>query len=414
MITPSFSLTATERVLPRLALDFTTASLDPRVTFTRTGNTATVVNSSGFVEAVNADIPRFDFDPITKICKGLLIEETRINVQYLTEDIASWTQVGGAVDVTPATSPNGTANAYKFVENSLSGAHNLRLNSTLTNQVYTASIYVKAAGRTRFEFGGLALNCGRGFDLSNGTTFANTVGLAEPTSFSITNVGDGWYRCSITGTSPGGSSSFRYYLNDGTSFSYTGNGTDGMYFWGAQLEAGAFMTSYIPNAGASGTTVTRNADIATMTGTNFSDWWSGLGSVTTSVRNVVKPNYSTAVMLDNGSGLTNNAIMLQSNANNSKMDVVIYTAGGATKIIDTQAFSTTATKMAMALNTNYVSYATQGAAATVDTGALALPTVDRCVFGYEPRFGNFLNGCIEKFAYYSNVLTANEVQAFSK
>jgi len=32
MITPSFSLTATERVLPKLALDFTTANLDSRVT----------------------------------------------------------------------------------------------------------------------------------------------------------------------------------------------------------------------------------------------------------------------------------------------------------------------------------------------------------------------------------------------
>jgi hypothetical protein len=65
MITPSYLLTATERVLPRLALDFTTASLDPRVTFTRSGNTATVTNSSGVIVAVNADIPRFDFDPVT-------------------------------------------------------------------------------------------------------------------------------------------------------------------------------------------------------------------------------------------------------------------------------------------------------------------------------------------------------------
>ena len=54
MIAPSFSLTATERVLPRMALDFTTASLDARVTFTRSGNTATVTNSSGFVVANTA------------------------------------------------------------------------------------------------------------------------------------------------------------------------------------------------------------------------------------------------------------------------------------------------------------------------------------------------------------------------
>jgi hypothetical protein len=61
MITPSFGLTATERVLPKLALDFTTASLDARITFTRAGNTATRINTSGYVELINADLPRFDF-----------------------------------------------------------------------------------------------------------------------------------------------------------------------------------------------------------------------------------------------------------------------------------------------------------------------------------------------------------------
>jgi hypothetical protein len=71
VITPSFGITATERVLPKLALDFTTASLDPRVTFTRTGNTATVTNSSGNVVGINADLPRFDYNPVTLACKGL-------------------------------------------------------------------------------------------------------------------------------------------------------------------------------------------------------------------------------------------------------------------------------------------------------------------------------------------------------
>lgn len=57
MITPAFCLTATERVLLKLALDFTTASLDSRITFAGALNTATQVNSSGYVELVNADIP---------------------------------------------------------------------------------------------------------------------------------------------------------------------------------------------------------------------------------------------------------------------------------------------------------------------------------------------------------------------
>jgi hypothetical protein len=80
MITPSFNLTATERVLPRMALDFTTGVLDSRVAITRAANTATRINSSGVIEIVNANLPRFDYDPSTLAARGLLIEETRSNV----------------------------------------------------------------------------------------------------------------------------------------------------------------------------------------------------------------------------------------------------------------------------------------------------------------------------------------------
>ena len=80
MISPGFALTATERVLPRMALNFTTASLDPRITFTRSGDTATVTDSSGVIVGINANLPRFDFNPTTLVCRGLLIEESRTNL----------------------------------------------------------------------------------------------------------------------------------------------------------------------------------------------------------------------------------------------------------------------------------------------------------------------------------------------
>ena len=80
MISPAYALTATERVLPRLALDFTTGVLDSRVTVTRALNTATRTNSSGAIEIVNANLPRFDYDPVTLVTRGLLIEETRTNL----------------------------------------------------------------------------------------------------------------------------------------------------------------------------------------------------------------------------------------------------------------------------------------------------------------------------------------------
>ena len=66
---------------PRLNLNFTSETLDPRVTFTRAGATSTRVNSSGLVEAVAEDTPRFDFTLNSGgSCKGLLVEEQRTNI----------------------------------------------------------------------------------------------------------------------------------------------------------------------------------------------------------------------------------------------------------------------------------------------------------------------------------------------
>ena len=87
MITPAYAPTATERVLPRMALDFTTGVLDSRVTVARSLNTATRVNSSGLIEIVNANLPRFDYDPVTLAAKGLLIEELRTNLLVYSEQL---------------------------------------------------------------------------------------------------------------------------------------------------------------------------------------------------------------------------------------------------------------------------------------------------------------------------------------
>lgn len=153
MITPSFGLAATERVLPRLALDFTTASLDPRITFTRSGATATVINSSGVIVSAGQNVPRFDFNPTTLACRGLLIEEPRTNLL-----------VNSLIDGTNLVTQNATVTAahtlsfYGTGSVVLSGAHSATLSgsgnyptrSTLTFTPTAGALTLTVSGDVKF------------------------------------------------------------------------------------------------------------------------------------------------------------------------------------------------------------------------------------------------------------------------
>jgi hypothetical protein len=113
------------------------------------------------------------------------------------------------------------------------------------------------------------------FDLTAASVLS-TYGSGYSAS-SISNVGNGWYRCVLIFTTGAGTPSLSLmgYPNsgatlDGYGAQYTGDGTSGIYVWGAQLEAGAFATSYIPTVASQ---VTRAADSATMIGNNFARWY---------------------------------------------------------------------------------------------------------------------------------------------
>ena len=165
-------------------------------------------------------------------------------------DNAAWTKTNSTITANATAAPDGSVTADKLVEDTANAAHFVQ-SASLTAQsgtAYTFSCYAKAAGRSRFELLAFALTLtGRGFDLSNGTTFTNTAGLSEPTASSITPVGNGWYRCSVTANGSGLSSTVRAYLNNGTTFSYTGDGTSGIFIWGAQLSDSASLDPYVYN-----------------------------------------------------------------------------------------------------------------------------------------------------------------------
>jgi len=223
------------------------------MTFSRTGDTATRVNSAGFIETVLANKPRLDY--LNSTCPKLLIETQRTNLilRSQEQDNASWTKSATTVTANAIASPDGTTNADKLVESATNASHSIFQSFTLsTSTDYTVSIYLKAGERTRCNI--------------RLTTFAgaqdSAVNLTTGTvdNGTLTNVGNGWFRFSRTLNSSTGAGSPLIAVNLVNSSgvtSYLGDGTSGLYVWGAQVEQGSFVTSYIPTTTAS---VTRNAD----------------------------------------------------------------------------------------------------------------------------------------------------------
>jgi hypothetical protein len=215
-------------------------------------------------------VPRFEHNPITGESLGLEIEEQRTNLFIRSEefDNAAWIKTNSSIIANTIIAPDGTLTGDKVFENSTNTEHFVRQNLTVTATAHTLSFYAKAAERT---LAWASLDGGsnsRWFDLSASTTGGSNSGSGSST---ITLVGNGWYRCTYTYTFAGTSSpTFIGPAINSTTIAYTGNGFSGVYIWGAQLEAGAFPTSYIPTTTAQ---VTRAADSAVMTGVNFSSWY---------------------------------------------------------------------------------------------------------------------------------------------
>lgn len=166
---------------------------------------------------------------------------TRKNFLINTEDFSqNWTLPFVTVTMNAIAAPDGSLTADKIVETVDNNQHFVYQNYAPSNgQVCTLSVYAKAAERTWISMQGGGTG-GIWFNLSNGTIGTNLGGGFTGT---IENAGNGWYRCSISGTWTSQTNYILIRPSDG-GYSYTGDGTSGLYLWGAQLEFGSTMTSY--------------------------------------------------------------------------------------------------------------------------------------------------------------------------
>ena len=275
---------------------------------------ATRVNKDGLIETVGSNVPRIDYpmiDGVVSGCPSLLLEPQSTNLITYSEafDNAYWIKTRSSITSNSVTAPNGTLTADKLVDNTVDDAHRFIGTGFSTTSVnYTASIFVK---KDEIKYAYLRVNDSGGtyisgtFDLQDGI-----VTQEENGDLSIENFGNGWYRIIGTAISNANGLSYLELRTSKTPIysNYIGNGSDGLYIWGAQLEQGSYATSYIPTSGAN---ATRNAETASK---------SGLSSYI---------NSSEGVLYFEGSFLSNSdTSLIELNDNSSNNRVSIYTESG--------------------------------------------------------------------------------------
>ena len=279
-----------------------TARKGPTPVFTR-GSTGRFVGSDGLIQSAAINAPRFDHDPVTGVCKGLLMEEARTNAALYSGALVigtGWSAIETTSTIS-GTGPDGNS-AYLISETLSNNSHTIANNggtssaastSVVSGTTYTGSIFIKkVAGSVdwvQLSFSGTGFGPSNyaNFNIGNGTV-GNFAGLAAGTSPRIEAYGNGWHRLSIAAvasTTTSVSNNLIIALINNINGvvrqpAYAGSTSNGILATMCQFEAGLFATSYIPTTTAS---AIRSADVCSITGGAFSGFYNVAGgTVTTS------------------------------------------------------------------------------------------------------------------------------------
>lgn len=408
---------------PTQTFDFSGGAISPALTYSR-ASSATYYNNAGVITTVTNDTPRFDYNPATLTLNGLLMEGQASNIAVPSTNYLSNASPSGSVDGVTQNiggAPDGTSSAMALINGTFSAVHQYFSGvSGAASTIYTHSVYCKAAGYNFVvvslqgtAFGANAQSAS--FNLSNGT-----VDVASANGFqNIQSVGNGWYRCSVQATSL--SSAGNYFpvvqpfpiSGGGTGTSTTGDGVNGIWVWGRQVEVNLFASSYIPTVG---TAVTRARDVLSTTalswfnptnGTLMSQWqYLGVGVTGTfaAITDFPGANSNTDTM----------GIRFQNATNNLNMTGFTTIAGTTTNVNGTGNTSkTSAIKSAWSYTTTVQQLSVGGAVTSSGSTGGSLPTVVTFQIAGPAIFQQQPYGWIVRVQYWNSTLSAAQLQTIS-
>ena len=368
--------------------------------------TTSVINSA----------PRFDHNPTTGESLGLLLEEARTNGVIGSADFSStYTSLNNittTVDTAVAPDGNTTGDTITGASSALNIKYFYKVFTTTATGAYTASIYLKSNTQSIVL---LRLNDNTGINgvkqsinLSTGQLLGSVSidGTATNPSSSITPVGNGWYRCTVTCTFNSAITSLQgpAVFHDGYT---TSTSTNSYFAWGAQLEAGAFPTSYIPTTTA---TVTRAADVASITGSNFSSWYNQTEGTVFAEGSILNTSANRFIANITDSGVTEEIGLYWTTVFGSLVNdngVAQANSFGGTVTANSRTLHSFGYKL-----NDFQGYG-NGTALSTDTSG-TLPTVDRLTIGSRVNSSFWLNGTIKRLVYWGQRLPNNVLQAITQ
>jgi hypothetical protein len=334
-------------------------------------------------------------------------------------DDASWSKLGSTVSANVIAAPSGAATGDKIVESAANVLHALQRTLSLpasTTRVF--SIYAKAGERNWLRVqadDGASNTANANFNLTTCTLGLVGGSGSYTSSASIQSVGNGWCRCQLKYIISTVTTRLFLSLRDADGFgssAYAGDGASVLYVWGAQIETGHQVTSYI-STGA--TTVTRAADVLTLPTASWFNAAAGSIFAQSAVPVLGGLSWPGAVSIDDGSA--NNAFHMYVNDNISDTkSAQIFTAGTGEFSANGSAYTAGNTlKQALNYDTNYARYAYDGTLSAADT-TIALPTVSvlRVGSGRSGSSVNILNGYVQKIRYYPARLADVQLQQLTQ
>ena len=340
------------------------------------------------------------------------MEESRQNLVLRSEefDDVAWTKTNSTVTADGAISPDGTMDADKIVSNSASLGYVVQSVSQTTGTSYTWSVFAKAGEYSFCQLritGTVVPSITRAyFNLATGTTTGTTNCTASITAF-----GNGWYKCSITYTTISTTTALPRFYGQVDAADTVGDGTSGIYIWGAQMEAGSFPTSYIPTTTAD---ATRAADVASISGSNFSSWYrQDEGTVFSDFTTTNTAGTNRYVWDIQQAGTTSNRVDLNINTSNVLNPRTVVSGGALISLTGGNYVNGAPARLAFGFKVSDYGSSFNGATSVTASTAGALPASLAEMYIGSLAANALINGTIRRLTYWPARLPDDTLQTIT-